>query len=173
MTPALLASALLAPNDDAVIHRTAARAILLTPERQTLLLRIKIEGVTPFWIAPGGGVEGTETLHEALRRELWEELSLEVGAIGPLLWRRQHTFTWDGKRYCQNESYFVVETAHFEPRMQDAREALSVDSFRWWPFDQLADATERLTPLSLAQIVVNWLACGAPHATPAVEVLVD
>lgn len=161
-----------------VIHRTAARAILLTPERQTLLLRIKAGDlaplwVAPFWVAPGGGVEGAETLHEALRRELWEELSLEIGAIGPLLWRRQHTFTWGGKRYCQMESYFVVETAHFEPRMQDAREALSVDSFRWWRHDELAGATERLTPLSLAQIVAGWFASGAPHTTPAVEMLVD
>lgn len=156
-----------------VIHRTAARAILLTPQHETLLLRIRLDGVAPFWIAPGGGIEGNETPHEALRHELWEELALEAGEIGPLLWRRQHTFNWRGQRYRQDEHYFVVETQRFEPRMQDAQEAAVLDSFRWWRHDELANARERLTPLALAEIVASWLAHGAPRTLPKVEVLAD
>lgn len=50
-----------------------------------------------------------------------EELNgLEHFVIGPVVWRRQHTFDWAGKRVCQREQYHIVHIARFEPRMSDA-----------------------------------------------------
>jgi ADP-ribose pyrophosphatase YjhB (NUDIX family) len=85
-----------------VIEREAIRAILLTPANEALLLRIRLSDTTEcFWIAPGGGLEPGETIEEGLKRELREELGLNEYVIGPLVWRRQHTFSWAGKRFCQ------------------------------------------------------------------------
>ena len=157
-----------------IIEREAIRAILLTPEREVLLLRIRPpDGGDWFWITPGGGLELGETIEAGLRRELREELGLEQFMIGPLVWLRQHTFNWAEKRIGQREQYYIIPVARFEPRMSDTTEAKILDRFHWWPVTELAHARERLTPLSLAQIVVRYLLQGPPREPLEVEVLVD
>ncbi len=154
-------------------ERNAVRAILLTPEKEILLMRIRLPGLNPFWIAPGGGIEPNETVHQALRRELREEVGLTVVELGPVLWLRQHTFDWKGQRLCQREVYHVVHTLHFEPRMSDQFENDVLDEFRWWNVNDLVTSTERLTPLSLANIVNSYLRSGPPVEPLPVEILED
>jgi 8-oxo-dGTP pyrophosphatase MutT (NUDIX family) len=157
-----------------VIERNAVRAIVLTPELKVLLMRIRPpQGGDWFWITPGGGLEAGESDEVGLRRELNEELGLERFDVGPLVWRRQHTFDWGGARICQREQYRIVHVDEFEPRMTDAVEARILDRFRGWPTDELAMAREALTPRTLAEIVARYLVHGAPAHITDVEVLVD
>ena len=102
-----------------------------------------------------------------------EELGLAQFVMGPLVWLRQHTFHWGEKRICQREQYYIIPVARFEPHMSDATEAKVLDRFHWWPVAELARARERLTPLSLAQIVGRYLLQGPPREPLDVEVLVD
>src|SRR3954470_10178343 len=103
-----------------IIDRQSIRAILLTPDQEVLLMRIRPpEGGDCFWITPGGGLEPGETVEAGLRRELREELGLERVQLGHLVWRRQHTFNWADKRICQRERYYVVHVPMFEPQMSD------------------------------------------------------
>jgi len=156
-----------------IIQRNAVRAIVLTPELKVLLMRIRApQGGDWFWITPGGGLEAGETEEAGLRRELKEELGLERFEVGPLVWRRQHTFDWGEQRVCQREQYRIVHVAEFEPAMSDEVEAKVLDSFRWWHANELKEAYEALTPRSLADIVAGYLTHGAPAVTQ-VEVLVD
>lgn len=158
-----------------LIERDAIRAIILTPENEVLLLRIHLpEDKERFWwITPGGGRELGETVDEALKRELQEELGLNKYAVGPLVWRRQHTFNWAGKRICQTERYYIVHADRFEPLMSDPVEVKVLGRFRWWPVTDLANSHELLTPLSLADIVARYFAQGPPHEPLEVEILVD
>ncbi len=59
------------------------RAILLTGDGGLLLIkRVKNNGAPPYWVAPGGGVEGRDRdLIACLERELYEEL----GAVATVL----------------------------------------------------------------------------------------
>ena len=157
-----------------MVDRHAARAILLTPDHQILLLRVRPpQGGDWFWIAPGGGIDAEESVEAGLRRELREELGLDRFDMGPLVWKRQHTFDWGDQRIRQHEEYYLLHVERFEPRMSDATEIKILDRFRWWPVAELADSVERLTPLCLADIVTRYLADGPPVGPLAVEVLVD
>lgn len=55
---------------------------------RVLLVRHRREGVDDFWVAPGGGVEGDESLEAAAARQVREETGLAV-APGALLWIEQ------------------------------------------------------------------------------------
>ncbi|TWC00859.1 ADP-ribose pyrophosphatase YjhB (NUDIX family) [Bradyrhizobium macuxiense] len=156
-----------------MIHRRAVRALIITGGHEVLLLRIRPPHGDCFWIAPGGGSEGDETPEATLRRELAEELGLTAFAHGPAVWRRHHTFNWGGRRISQKEEYRIVHTDRFDPVMADAAEAKVLDCFRWWPIADLPNAEERLTPLSLADILERYLRDGAPSALPDEEVLFD
>ena len=118
--------------------RRAARAILLTPDHEVLLMQIRHpQSGALFWITPGGGLQAGESLTAALRRELNEELGLTEFEIGPLLWQRQHSFDWDQRRICQREDYYLVHSQRFEPIISDPVEATLLQAFRWWRLAEL------------------------------------
>lgn len=157
-----------------IIEREAIRAILLTPANEVLLLRIQPpEAGECFWITPGGGLEAGESIEEGLRRELLEEVGLKEFAMGPLVWLREHIFDWDKQRYRQREQYYVVQVPRFEPQVADVIEARHIARFRWWPLTELAEASERVSPLSLSQIVERFIVQGPPLEPLLVETLID
>ncbi len=63
--------------------RQAGRAILRDAHGRVLLIRFVLPNMT-FWATPGGGVEPGETLLQAARRELKEELGIAVELEGPV-----------------------------------------------------------------------------------------
>jgi len=157
-----------------VIDRQAIRAILLTPQNEVLLMRIRIPDTPlPFWICPGGGMEAGERPEIALQRELQEELGLASFELGPLVWRRRHTFNFSGKRLCQTEGYHIVQVEKFEPVISDPVEMQVFQKFHWWSLSEMKSSNERVTPLSLVKIIEDFLKYGAPRGELELEVLVD
>jgi len=61
-------------------HRISAGVLALRDE-QILLVRHYRAGLHDFWCGPGGGVEGSEELHQAAEREAFEEAGIRVRAL--------------------------------------------------------------------------------------------
>ena len=58
-------------------HRISAGA-LVEQDGRILMVRAVKQGAYDFWVAPGGGVQGEESLVDAAKREVMEESGIEV-----------------------------------------------------------------------------------------------
>lgn len=85
-----------------VDHRTIVVGLVWNRAGKLLLCRMHPDrGVFPGqWGVPGGGIEAGERMRDALRRELREEIGIEVAAIRPAFFKdAQHEKAYaDGSR---------------------------------------------------------------------------
>jgi len=144
--------------------RDAVRALVVDDGERVLLVRFEFPHWTG-WAAPGGGVDPHETDEQALRRELAEEVGLDVFALGPLIWRRTHLFElgdWDG----QVERYFLVRTPAFTPAPRLTWPELNaehVTAVRWWTLEELATSEDPFAPRRLPLLVRELILHGPPE----------
>jgi nucleoside triphosphatase len=94
-------------------QRIVVVALVRNPDGDYLLCRMPPDrGVFPGqWGLPGGGLEPGETLEEGLRREVREELGLEIGEPTPLFFkqRRAEKRLPDGTRRALDMVFLVFE----------------------------------------------------------------
>ncbi len=148
--------------------RTAVRAVLLDPADRILLVRFEFPAGTR-WALPGGGVDAGETLEQALRRELIEEVGLDDLEVGPLIWLRTHVFPFlDGSFDGQRDHIHLVRSGAFEPRPMMTWEQLNAEHLyevRWWTLAEVETATDvRFVPAELAVRLGALLRDGPPAA---------
>lgn len=148
-------------------RRVAARVVLVTDDDTVLLISARDPGSTgapQFWFTPGGGVEPDETLEEAARREVYEEVGAALDGLGPVVWERTTAFEFDGGTIVQDESFFVVPTAPFEAcRIAwTDMESRSTTGWRWWPISELVGSDTLVYPPGLGALMIAWRREGPP-----------
>ncbi len=147
--------------------REAVRGLIIDDEQRVLLVRLQFpDGAV--WLLPGGGIEADEEHHDALARELAEEVGLCEPTIGAHVWTRTHVMpmfnsTWDGQR----DFAYMVHTSYFEPQpllSQEQLAAENVSEIRWWPLDELNDydGDDFFAPIELADIISQIVTSGVP-----------
>ncbi|MEU1432942.1 NUDIX hydrolase [Streptomyces sp. NPDC005786] len=151
--------------------RKVSRLVLLDPEDRVLLLHgfEPEDPASTWWFTPGGGLEGDETREQAALRELAEETGITDVELGPLLWQRMCSFPFDGRRWEQDEWYFLARTAQTttDTSGQTVLERRSVAGLRWWTSAELSAARETVYPTRLAELLRTLLDEGPPR-TPMV-----
>ncbi|HTK16705.1 MAG TPA: NUDIX hydrolase [Acidimicrobiia bacterium] len=139
-------------------RRRAARVLLLDDEGRVLLFRggdpHRPEAGT-WWFTPGGGIDDGETVEDAARREVREETGLVITDLGPVVLERRIEFDFEGVRYDQDESFFLVIVAGFEVDLRGWSdvERRSVYEHRWWTRAELVATTEAVYPEGLVELL--------------------
>jgi len=144
---------------DPNLTRRAARVVLLTPEREVLLMHIAFPfRAAPIWVAPGGGLERDETWEEAAARELHEETG-QRRTIGRLVFEQRFALPGGAQPRTQHERFFLVETARFEPvaRTLEGNERAWFRGFGWWPLARLSSAPDVFSGAALAAAIERAL----------------
>jgi 8-oxo-dGTP pyrophosphatase MutT (NUDIX family) len=142
------------------VSRGAARLLVLTPEPQVLLLRLEPSFRDPFWVTPGGGLDDGETYEDAAERELAEEVGRDDLELGPCIWTRRVTFTWERWRVHQKERTFLVAVpAPFEAVTVFPDEE-PITGYRWFTIDRLRAEPDPIYPIGLADHLDRLLADG-------------
>ena len=112
--------------------RQAVRAIVVAPDKRTLLLQYAND-YDSWWIPPGGGIDPGESDEQALRRELREELGIEHYELGALLWENARWFALDADFCGQNNRHYLVRVPDDEARhISEARDS------RWFTVEEIA-----------------------------------
>ena len=138
--------------------------ILIDGQDRVLLLRANV-GEGDVWITPGGALEQGETAEQAALRELREESGIESGELSPCVWTRVHRFEWGGKRYEQQERFFVVRTTSPEICLDGCgpEELQFLREWRWWTAEEIEQSDAAFAPKTLGKILPAILACDYPR----------
>jgi 8-oxo-dGTP pyrophosphatase MutT (NUDIX family) len=143
-------------------QRPSSRLLVINARDQILLFRFEHkEGALAdqlFWSTPGGGLEEGENYEAAARRELFEEVGLEVDDVGEEVTQRTvHLPLPSGETVLADERYFLirldehaVSDAHWTPLEKEVMTA-----HRWWSQAELRRASEQVWPEDLERVLIE------------------
>ena len=151
------------------VRRSSARVVVVDASDRVLLLR----GVDPqrpgpaVWHTPGGGIDPGESARRAARRELAEEVGLDLDdheVLGPVIWTRRFQFLFDGVQYDQDEVFYLLRVDEHE--VDESRhtplERRYLSGFRWFSVAELAEFDELVAPPDLGGQLAVVLRDGIP-----------
>ena len=84
---------------------TGGVRVIVTDEKDRLLLVCQHHEGKDIWMLPGGAIEAGENAMEAARREVLEETGLKV-KVGELIWHIEEVSQKRGQRFV---NYFIAE----------------------------------------------------------------
>lgn len=113
---------------------SAAYAIIVNDEK--ILLQKRKGSLSGYWdMAACGHIEEAESMKEALVRELYEEIGLDVSIENLNFVTMIHSY-YDDYKYSYYNGYFLVEAYKGQPTIKELAE---IEELSWFSFDNLPE----------------------------------
>lgn len=108
-------------NTDSLPRKAIGVAVIWNEQRQILIDKRRPEGLLGgLWEFPGGKIEKNETVEECIKREIQEELGIEI-AVGDRLITIDHTYS----------HFHVTLFVHHCRHLTGVPQAIESDEIRW------------------------------------------
>lgn len=119
---------------------------------ETLLLKRskKSKNEAGFWCKPGGAVEFGETIDDSIRREIREELDVELGKIDFLSYT-DHILPDENQHWVAFN--FMAKIKSGEPKIMEPEKC---DSLKWFKFDDVPEKLAMPTKESLPLMIKKY-----------------
>jgi 8-oxo-dGTP diphosphatase len=118
-------------SNSSIPHKIIGVAVIWNDEKQILIDRRLPQGAMGgLWEFPGGKIEVGETIEECIKREIAEELGIEI-AVGEHLITIDHTYS----------HLRVTLTVHHSQHLAGIPQAIECDEIRWVSLDELDEFT--------------------------------
>ena len=155
-----------------VRDRDTVRLVLMNDQKRVLLL--KIEDNEPvysdqpesniFWVTPGGGVEYGETFQQALVREAWEEVGLQLTETGFCVWTEDPVREFADEIVRFNTRYYFIHVPTHRVEQSNLT-PLEEDVFRgyhWWSLEEMHSTNDILLPPGLPDLIAPLVSGDLP-----------
>lgn len=129
--------------------RKSSRAIVLNMQNQIFLFRYTFDFFAEkqsVWITPGGGLEEGENFEDALKRELFEELGIELKEQAPLVFFRTPLYELkNGETVRSEERFYLVycDEASFSYDCWSENETKRMSAGKWWSVEEIRESGEK------------------------------
>ncbi|MFA5926758.1 MAG: NUDIX domain-containing protein [Patescibacteria group bacterium] len=116
-------------------------ALIVNDKGETLLMKraAKSKNEVGYWTKPGGTIEFGETVAEAIKREVKEELGIEV-ELTDFINYTDHIIAEEEQHWIAIN--YAARIIRGKPRIMEPEKA---EEIRWFPLDELPDKISQTT----------------------------
>ncbi len=141
--------------------RKSSRAIVLNKQNQIFLFRYTFDFFAEkefIWITPGGGLDDGESFEEALKRELFEELGIELSGSDstPQIYYRTPLYELkSGETVRSEERFYLVclDETEFSYTNWTESENKRMTAGKWWSVEEIKTSGEKFFSEDILEIL--------------------
>lgn len=155
--------------------KKSSRAIVINKKSEIFLFKYKFDylaGESVIWITPGGSLEKGETFDDALRREVFEELGVELKQEYRQIYYRNPIYTLkNGEKILSEEKFFLVylDEEEFLYCNWTESEKSRMLAGKWWSIEEIRRSEDEFFTLDLISILNDMANDKIPDVPQEIE----